>query len=622
MSEPTQDAKLAEVTARAGLPGTVEERRVKVDQPEHTEHQLRTLVEGVPHLIWRSSDRGLWTWASPQWLAYTGQTQEESHGRGWMNVIHPEDRKRTITAWDAAVGNGELDTEFKVRRARDGAWIWHRTTSLPLRDEVGRIVEWLGSTTDIQAYKDLEAKQQAMLAAAEQHARELKAEVAQRKEAQAQLLHAAFHDDLTGLRNRAWLMNRLRQLLDGSDTAMPGCSVLFLDLDGFGRVNNSFGHQAGDRLLAELARRLQACMTGRDGLARIGGDEFAVLVEGKDAAASALRLAERITQTLRQPLLLLGRAEVFCTSSIGIAHAPADAAGQHRPEDLMRDADSAMYAAKRSGPGACAVFTTAMRDGIADELELETDLRHALDEDGLMLHYQPVRATATGAVTCIEALVRWDHPTRGPVPPDSLIPAAERTGLIRDLGRWVLRTACMQAQVWRQRIPGLDVRLSVNISATELQDRRFLDGVRQVLAESGLNPGSLQLEITEQVFVREPAAVGEMLRGLRGLGVLVALDDFGKGYSSLGYLAQYPVDTVKVDGSFVAGMLAQPRQRAVVEAAIRLGHAMDLAVVAEGVEEDAQLEALREMGCDMVQGYLPGRPVPAQKMEALLAVAG
>ena len=276
----TQGDTLAAATARAGLPASSDERRYTPGQGAHTEHQLRTLVEGVPHLIWRSCDRGLWTWASPQWMAYTGQTQGGSCGRGWLNAVHPGDRKRVILAWEAAVPHGELDTEFRLRRASDGAWVWHRTTSLPLRDEVGRIIEWLGSTTEIQAYKELQSQQDLLLAASERHAQELEAEVAHRRRAEAHLEYAAFHDSLTGLRNWAWFMDRLGKVLrDGAATGSK-CSVLFLDLDRFGVVNDSLGHQAGDRLLVQAGHRLQTCMQAGSTLARLGGDEFAVLVEG------------------------------------------------------------------------------------------------------------------------------------------------------------------------------------------------------------------------------------------------------------------------------------------------------------------------------------------------------
>ena len=250
-----QDETLAAVTAKAGLPASADERRFVPGEGTQTEQQHRTLVEGVPHLIWRSCDQGLWTWASPQWMAYTGQTQQESLGRGWIDVVHPEDRARTLEAWGKAVGKGELDVEFRLRRAADGSWVWHHTTSLPLRDEAGRIIEWLGSTTDIQPYKELQRRQADLLEKSERHAQELEAEVRRREQAEARLQHAAYHDNLTGLRNRAWFMDRFRQALR-MNGASPSCSLLFLDLDRFKMINDSFGH-------AGAARRRRVCRSGR-----------------------------------------------------------------------------------------------------------------------------------------------------------------------------------------------------------------------------------------------------------------------------------------------------------------------------------------------------------------------
>ncbi len=608
-----QDETLAAVTAKAGLPASTDERRFAPGAVEQTEHQHRTLVEGVPHLIWRSCDLGLWTWASPQWLTYTGQSQDESHGRGWLDVVHPQDHAHTLAAWAAAIGKGELDVEFRVRRAADGRWVWHHTTSLPLRDETGRIIEWLGSTTDIQPYKDLQLRQAELLDKAERHAQELEAEVGRRMQAETRLQHAAYHDNLTGLHNRAWFMERFRQSLR-TNGAPPTCSLLFLDLDRFKLINDSFGHPAGDTLLAEVGQRLQGCTQGEAALARLGGDEFAALVEGFDSMDAALRLAERINEALRRPFMV-GTREVTATCSIGVAHAMA---GHSRYEELIRDAGVAMYEAKANGSGGCAVFTAAMRDKAAEALMLESDLRQALSRGEFSLRYQPICDADTSGIIGVEALIRWRHAERGDVPPSQLIPAAEKAGLIRNLGQWVFRKACAQMLVWHERYPTLDLQLNVNASADELRDGQYLADIQEILATTRFDPRRLQVEVTEGVFLRQPETTGEILDGLRALGVRIALDDFGTGYSSLAYLSRYPVDTLKIDRTFVSDMLTQRRTREVVEAIIRLGHAMDLLVVAEGVEEDAQLQALRASGCDLVQGFLLGRPLNAADLEAVL----
>ena len=613
----TGNKLLAAVTARAGLRDGLDERRYVPGRGEHTEHQLRTLVEGVPHLIWRSCNRGLWTWASPQWLAYTGQTQRASYGRGWLDVVHPDDHGQTIKAWEAASDYGELDTEFRLRRIADVAWVWHRTTSLPLRDTSGRIIEWLGSTTEIQAYKDLQARQHELLDDAKRHTHALEEEITQRRRAEARLAHAASHDGLTDLHNRAWFMDRLGQVMAGAGMVSTGCSVLFLDLDYFASVNDTLGHQAGDRLLTAVGRRLRECLGPRDTLARLGGDEFAVLVEDVEDAGAALGLAQQFAKVMREPVRF-GAQEVFLSCSMGVAHA---AAGACTPGDLVRDADTAMYWAKREGRGGCALFTEAMRDEVASALALQADLLRAIERGEFVLHYQPICDATTRSLVAVEALVRWRHPERGEIGPASFIPAAERAGLIRDIGRWVLREACRQAGAWHVRFAGLAPRVSVNASGAELRDRRYLGEVQDILAETGLEPARLQLEVTEGVFLHQTEVAGEVMGGLRAMGVRIALDDFGTGYSSLGYLSRYPVDVLKIYRSFVTEMLARPRTWAVVETIIRLGQAMDLLLVAEGVEEEAQLQALRDAGCSLMQGFLLAPPLPAERIDAMLARA-
>jgi diguanylate cyclase (GGDEF)-like protein len=528
-------------------------------------------------------------------------------------VVHFDDREPTIAAWAAAANIGKLDVEFRVHHASDGNWVWHRTKSLPVRDESGLAIEWLGSTTNISVYKSLQRRQAELLASAEHLAREMEAEIVRREQAETRLLHAAYHDDLTGLCNRAWFMDRLRHVPTG-DGMPPSCSLLFLDLDRFKLINDSFGHQAGDLVLVQVGQRLQRCLYGQCTLARLGGDEFAMLVEGEGGVAAALLMAGRIEEAMRTPFAI-GTQQVTTTCSIGLAHAAAE---HSRFEDLVRDAGVAMYVAKVNGPGGYAVFTAAMRDKAADGLALEIDLRDALSQGGITLSYQPICNTDSSAIVGVEALVRWRHSKRGDVPPSLFIAAAERAGLIRNLGQWVIRTACEQVRAWHERYPSLKLNLSVNASAEELRDGRYLSDVQAILVATRIDPKRLQVEVTEGVFLRQPETTGEILDGLRTMGIRVALDDFGTGYSSLGYLSRYPVDTLKIDRSFVSGMLTHRSTRAVVDAIIRLGHAMELSVVAEGVEEEDQLLAMQESGCDLVQGYLLGRPLPAAELEAVL----
>ena len=604
-----------------GSSSDVDDMHALQTQLAHTEWHLRSLVEGMPQLLWRSCDLGRWTWASPQWLEFTGLLQEGSHGRGWTVAVHPDDLSVVERAWEEARPHGMLDVEFRVRRASDGAYLWHRTRSLPQRDADGRIVEWLGSTTDIQDLKSLQEQQQALVTGMQDHAAALEAEIRERERVEAQLLFTAFHDDLTRLRNRAWFMDRVRDALgrarDGG--AGQGCAVLFIDLDRFKLVNDSLGHQAGDRLLVEAAQRLQACAGPGDTLARLGGDEFALLVGGVPDAEAALAAARRIIAAMRHPVWI-GPQEVFSSCSIGVVVAAPHHAG---PEDLLRDADVAMYHAKQNDPGGCAVFTPAMRSRAVQALEMQTDLRNAVARGEFHLHYQPIVDAATRAITGVEALLRWQHPLRGAVPPAEFIPAAEETGLIREIGRWVMRDACAQMGRWLRAFPGLALRLSVNTSGEELRDMGYVAEVEGTLALAGLDPGTLQIEVTESIFLEQPEVTGAILSRLRGMGVRIALDDFGTGYSSLSYLDRYEMDTVKIDRSFVMRMLDQPKTAAIVEMVVRLGQAMALDVVAEGVEEEVQLQALQAAGCSAVQGYLLGRPAPAAAItQALRRQAG
>ena len=532
-------------------------------------------------------------------------------GRGWLDVVHSADRERTIAAWTAAVENGELDVEFRLHRAVDGEWVWHRTTSLPVRDEAGRIIEWLGSTTDIQSYKNLQRRQAETMAAVERHARELQAEIERREQAESKLRHAAYHDDLTGLFNRAWFIDQFRQAQSGEGRREH--SMLFLDLDRFKLINDSFGHSVGDLLLRAVAERLQNCIAHEGMLARLGGDEFAFLVR-EGGVGAALRHATRIQDAMRRPFKV-GAHEVTTTCSIGVAHS---APGHSKVKDLIRDAGVAMHDAKASGWGGCVVFTGAMRDRAASELRLQTELSHALSRGDFELRYQPICDVGGSAIVGVEALVRWRHVEYGDVSPSTFIPMAEKAGLIRSLGQWVFRKGCAQVRAWHERYPSIGLCLSVNASPDELRDSRYLQDVEEMLAATGFDPARLQVEVTESVFLQQTESTDDILDGLRRLGVRVALDDFGTGYSSLGYLSRYPVDTLKIDRSFVSGMLTQERTRAVVEGIIRLGHAMGISVVAEGVEEQDQLLTLQASGCDLVQGYLLAQPLLEDELEAVL----
>ncbi|HZU80859.1 MAG TPA: EAL domain-containing protein [Acidimicrobiales bacterium] len=423
-----------------------------------------------------------------------------------------------------------------------------------------------------------------------------------------ELEHQAFHDSLTGLANRALLRDRLEHALARSRRSEATVTVLFCDLDGFKMVNDTLGHDAGDLLLVEVARRMTEQLREEDTAARLGGDEFAIVLDDTPAD-EAVALAERLLTSLRAPFVVQGR-ELSARASIGIADSSDPGLSA---DSLLSRADIAMYAAKASGRDRCVWFEREMQAELAARHRLHGELRHAvLVDSSLTLHYQPVFDLQSGRVDSLEALVRWNHPTRGLVPPDEFIPIAEETGLIHEIGRFVLEEACRQMVLWRAQPGTSDPSVSVNVSPVQLAEDQFVSYVEAALHRTGLAPTCLVLELTESALLSDTERVHSRLTQLRELGIRVAVDDFGTGYSSLSYLRQFPIDYLKIDRSFVSE-LGQPSEqaRALVRSIIGIGHDLGLRVIAEGIEEPEQLSVLQEEHCDFGQGFLLGRPVPS-----------
>jgi len=438
----------------------------------------------------------------------------------------------------------------------------------------------------------------------------------ERKRSEVQLAHQALHDALTGLPNRALFLDRLGQALSRMDRRDAHVAVLFLDLDRFKVVNDSLGHGAGDRLLIDVAARLQQVLRGGDTAARFGGDEFVILCEEVDGEREAITIAERIASALDAPFGV-GEEEVFVRTSVGIAL--ASGSSQSRPEAVIRDADAAMYRAKERGGGVYEVFDDGMRERALRRLETENRLHRALLHDEFVLHYQPQIRMATGTVTGVEALVRWHHPERGLVAPAEFIASAEETGLIIALGAWVLEEACRQSAAWCAARPDLaPVVVSINLSARQIAHPDLVATVADTIARTGVDPATLCLEVTETAVMDDHEAAADVLLELKALGLTLAIDDFGTGYSSLRALQRFPFDVVKIDRSFVTGIETSEQESAIVAAIVSLSHALGLRTVAEGVEQVAQVERLRVLGCDIAQGYFYARPAAPADLAGML----
>jgi len=507
---------------------------------------------------------------------------------GFMAVVHPDDREMVGKAIDGALNESKpYDVEHRVVRPDGEVRMVHRRAEV-VRGEGGEPLRMIGTVHDITERRALEER----------------------------LEHQALHDSLTGLPNRQLFVDRLEQALRRIRRRRGRkVGVLFMDLDGFKVINDSLGHDTGDRLLVEMTKRLGRCLRPEDTLARFGGDEFTVLIEDVEVSDAALRVAERIVEELREPFSLEGR-ELYVAASIGVG---LGSDGMKGSEELLREADTAMYRAKDEGLG-YKVFDSAMHGRAVSRLQLENDFRRAIEENEFVVHYQPIVNLQTGSVWGMEALVRWEHPERGLLDPDEFVPMAEESGLVVPMGELVLEEACRRAVEWQREIPRTPpLAMSVNLSGRQLRRPDLHEVIERALKESGLSASSLGMDITETVYISALDANTAALDRLRALGIRISLDDFGSGYSSLSYLKRLPADILKIDKSFTKGLGVEIEDTAIVQTFVDLAHILGMEVVAEGVEIEEQETLLREMGCDFAQGFYRSKPLPPHEVSRFLS---
>jgi diguanylate cyclase (GGDEF)-like protein/PAS domain S-box-containing protein len=576
---------------------SLELEQARLDREKAFE-SLRASEERCAMLLRGASD-GVWEWDletnemhfCSRWKAMLGVHESElsSCPDEWFNRVHPDDIERVQSEiMSHLLGiSTQFQSEHRVRR-EDGSYRWMLSRGLAVLDSNRYVYRMTGSLTD----------------------------VTEQKQAEKQLLHNAFHDALTGLPNRALFMDRLGHCLGEARKGEGyGFGVLFLDLDRFKVVNDSLGHQIGDQLLVATARRLESCLRPGDIVARLGGDEFAIILDRVRHVSDATQAAERIRERLASPFNLSGH-EVFISASIGIA---LNQTASEAPDEILRNADTAMYRAKDQGRGCFELFDKGMHARNAALSQLETGLRKALARDEFRVHYQPIISLENWRINGFEALLRWEHPEHGYISPLKFIPVAEESGLIIQIGQWVLREACQQLRVWQEQFPSEPpLSISVNLSGKQFSQPDLIDCISQILEETGLDAGSLKIEITESAIIENIDAAAMMLKRIKALGVRLSLDDFGTGYSSLSYLHRFPIDTLKIDRSFVS-RINLPKNAEIVKTILTLASNLGMDVVAEGVETREQVLQLTGLNCEYVQGYLLSKPIDGRAMRDLIS---
>lgn len=565
----------------------ISERMAANAMLRETVRRYSSIFEHATEGIFQTTPEGRYLNANPALARIYGHASpdaliEHLHDIQLQLYVSPARRAEFVRLMQEQGGVRNFESQVYQR---DGSVIWISENARAVRNSDGSVQFYEGTVVDIT----------------------------ERRQHEAELEYQASHDNLTGLPNRSLLRERIERAIDKARRDNRRVAVVFVDLDHFKLINDSLGHHVGDRLLLEVAGRLTSCIRSHDSVARQGGDEFVLVLTEQHDADETLAIISRLLEVISQPWVNDGQ-EYGLSCSIGISCYPKDG---NNPDALLRCADAAMYQAKASGRSTYHFYTPELNLAISERLELENSLRHALERNEFRVYYQPRIDVASGHIIGAEALIRWDCPGKGLIPPESFISIAEETGLIIPIGQWILQEACRQNSAWQQAgLPAINV--SVNLSPIQFRDAGLVQSVAAALQQADLDPAFLELELTESFVMHDAERINIAMQSLKALGVDIAVDDFGTGYSSLSYLKRFPVDRLKVDKSFVRDIDSDPDDAAIVRAIITLGHALGLKVVAEGVETRAHLEFLQQHGCDELQGYYFSRPVPAAEMEALL----
>jgi diguanylate cyclase (GGDEF)-like protein/PAS domain S-box-containing protein len=552
---------------------------------KESEQRFRHLAANIPQVFWVAEpgyQRILYV--SPAYEKVWGRSIENlvRHADDWRKAIHPGDRAR-VEELILARPLHAFEHEYRIQHT-DGSVRWIHDRAFPIAGDNGEVILMTGIAEDITV----------------------------RKESEEQLLFLAHHDNLTGLPNRVLFYDRLQQSLAQARRHEDSVAVIFIDLDHFKLVNDTAGHAAGDRLLQQVSRRLKEAVRSGDTVGRLGGDEFALILCELSNAKEADRTAQKLMQLLEEPFEVDGH-EVFVTASAGITLFPVDG---EDPDTLLKHADTAMYRAKDAGRTNYQFYQAEMNARAAERVSLESQLRRALERDEFVLHYQPKVNFASGKITGVEALLRWNHPELGMVAPARFVPILEDNGLIVNVGEWVLSEVCRQLKHWNEL--GLSPAVAVNLSGRQLQHKDLERSISRILSDAAVDPHHIELEITESVLMRNPEHAAQLLEGLKALGMRLSVDDFGTGYSSLSYLKRFPLDALKIDRSFVQDLISGSGDAAIVQAIIALARTLKLKTVAEGIENQAQYALLSALECDEYQGYYFSRPVHATDICAML----